>query len=207
MKQKYFTIAGNSLKVLHLESIRIMFYQIGGGLFLAVFGTQIIRTVFNLIDHENIFCGSIYILQGFDLSNIFFFIFIWILGVVLPVISLILSRRFPPAPDVVFHSDTQIATWKSGNNHLEIPFPKIHFATSRLLSKSGISTVMVSVFAIDDKPFFEGETPSQNPDMHYRKDLCTYKAGAQDEADESIEIIKSFMAGTYDDSPSKFDNL
>jgi hypothetical protein len=66
---------------------------------------------------------------------------------------------------------------------------------------------MVSVFAIDKKPFFEGEAPSPDPSARYRKDLCIYKAGTQDEADESIEIIKSFMAGTYDESPSKFDNL
>ena len=66
---------------------------------------------------------------------------------------------------------------------------------------------MVSVFALDNKPFFEGETPSADPGAGYRKDLCVYKAGTQDEADESIEIIKSFMAGTYDESPSKFDNL
>lgn len=54
---------------------------------------------------------------------------------------------------------------------------------------------MVSIFAINDKPLFEGETPSQNQDMRYRKDLCIYKAGKQDEAAESIEIIKSFIAG------------
>jgi hypothetical protein len=66
---------------------------------------------------------------------------------------------------------------------------------------------MVMVFSIADKPFFEGDAPSKDPDMRYRKDLCVYKAGTQNEADESIEIIKSFMAGTYDESPSKFDDL
>ena len=66
---------------------------------------------------------------------------------------------------------------------------------------------MVSVFAIAAKPFFDGESPSPNPDMLYRKDLCVYKAGTREEADESIEIIKSFMAGTYDETPSKFDDL
>ena len=52
-----------------------------------------------------------------------------------------------------------------------------------------------------------GESPSPNPDMLYRKDLCVYKAGTREETDESIEIIKSFMAGTYDETPSKFDDL
>lgn len=207
MKQKYFTIIGNNLKVLHQESIRIMFYQIAGGLFIPVFGTQIIRTIFNLIDHENVFCGSIYILQGFDFANIFFFVFMWTIGIILPAISVFLAHRFPPAPEVIFHSDNQTTTWKSGNNRLELPFPTIHFATTRLLSKSGISTVMVSVFAIADRPFFADETASPDPDMRYRKDLCIYKAGTQAEADESIEIVKSFMAGTYDESPKKFDNL
>jgi hypothetical protein len=184
-----------------------MFYQLAGGLFIVVFATQIIRTIFNLIDHENIFNGSIYILQSLDLANIFFFLFVWTLGVILPGIAVALARRFPAAPEVIFHSDKQITTWKSGNNQLELPFNAIHFATSRLLSKSGISTVMVSVFAIGDKPFFKGETPSEDPEARYRKDLCVYKAGTQAEADESIDIIKSFMAGTYDESPSKFDNI
>ncbi len=66
---------------------------------------------------------------------------------------------------------------------------------------------MVSIFSISDRPFFGGDPVSHNPDMVYRKDLCVYKAGTRDEADESIEIIRSFMAGTYSDAPSKFDDL
>ena len=198
MKQQcYFTIDEKNLKVLHLESVRKMFYQIAGGGLIIFFAMLLLDVSSCLIKSDPL--NTVLLL--FD--N---FVFITV-GILMPVGALIFARRFPPAPTVTFHSDTRTTTWKSGRSHLELPFDTINFATSRLLSKSGISTVMVSVFAIADKPFFDSETPSQNPDMRYRKDLCIYKAGTQDDADESIEIIKSFMAGTYDDSPSKFDDL
>jgi hypothetical protein len=197
MKQFFFKIVDKNLKIKSIESIRNGFNQFAGILLVVFFTTNSIEIITRL----------------FKKLSVVEMLFVWeapifsIIFLILPLIILFFARRFPPAPEVIFHSDNQTTTWKSGNNQLQLTFPTIHFATSRLLSKSGISTVMVTIFAVDDKPFFEGEKPSQNPDMRYRKDLCVYKAGTQAEADESIEIIKSFMAGTYDDSPSKFDDI
>lgn len=203
MKQEYFAKGENTLKILHQESIRKMFYQVSIALYFVFIGIVFLAVGGSLLTRQSLLEG----LAIKTFSEFFVAFFSLFIGVILPTASLILAQRFPPAPTVTFHNDIQAVLWKSGNNQLQLPFPTIHFATSRLLSKSGISTVMVTIFAVDDKPFFEGETPSQNPDMRYRKDLCVYKAGTQAEADESIEIIKYFMAGTYDDSPSKFDDI
>lgn len=197
MRNKNLILSGNTLRIVRLESIRTGFYQFSGILLLVFVTINLIEVVVRIVKKlpviEVLFLWK---------SPIFTIIFLLI-----PIISLILARRFPPAPVVTFHNDTQKVSWKSGANQLDLPFDSLHFATSRLLSKSGLSTVMVTIFSITDRPFFEGEQPSQDSDMRYRKDLCVYKAGTQNEADESIEIIRSFMAGIYDGSPSMFVDL
>jgi hypothetical protein len=100
------------------------------------------------------------------------------------------------------HADTHNVNWKCGKNSLVIPYQKITFSPVRMPSKSGISNVFVMVTAIGNKPFFENDKVSNAPGTLYKKDLCLYKAGTKEEADESIEIIRKFMSGTLDEEDS-----
>jgi hypothetical protein len=105
--------------------------------------------------------------------------FLLILGNIIPAAAIIFAQRFPPAPIVTFHSDTQKVHWQCTKKSIEVPFATITFSPVRLPSKSGISNVFVMVSAFADKPFFENEKPSNESGALYKKDLCLYKAGTK----------------------------
>jgi hypothetical protein len=199
MKQNYFKISGKELKVLHLESVRTGLYQIAmGGLIIliAMIFLNIIACIVNKTSLNTIL-------------QLFKDVVLIIVCILIPLAALILARRFPPAPVVTFHSDTQTVKWRCQSLRLEVPFTGIVFTQTRMPSKSGISNVFVLVTAVGDKPFFPGDQRSANPAIPYAKDLCFYKAGTQEEADESIEIIRMFMSDKWEAyaGPSKFDDL
>jgi hypothetical protein len=193
MKNSFFKIWDNKLQVLHLESLRVGLYQVAGALFISVFFFVILAIIINFSENKPI--SPIFI--GWLTSPVSV-----IIGILLPAAAIIFAQRFPPAPVVILHADTHNVNWKCGKNSLVIPYQKITFSPVRMPSKSGISNVFVMVTAIGNKPFFENDKVSNAPGTLYKKDLCLYKAGTKEEADESIEIIRKFMSGTLDEEDS-----
>jgi len=133
--------------------------------------------------------------------------FIIVLFNIIPLAAFVIAPRFPPAAKVSFHLDTRTVKWRRQELFLEIPFEKIRFRKELFLAKTGTSSVGVNVDAIDSKPFLPTDPPLKNPGDKYVKVLWHFYCDSKDEADEMIGIITTFMAGTYDDSPSKFDDL
>ena len=125
MKQNYFRFIGKELKVLHIESIRLMFYQVAGGLIISTFGTELILIIINLIHHYNPFKNFLFLPLSYSFGGFFFLLFMWILGILIPAAALILARRFPPAPAVTFHSDTQSVRWQCQALRFAVPFSAI----------------------------------------------------------------------------------
>lgn len=186
------------LAVLHIESVRSGFYTIAIVLFLIFISMMLMTILFAVIDRKSLFSNT---------DMIFGNIVIVFIGLVLPAIISIYAHRFPSAPRVQFNCETQTVTWQSGPNELEISYDKIAFEKKMFLVKTGTASHSVLIRAISTTPFSTADKPEEDARQLYIKDLCMYNAGTSEEADESIEIIKLFMAGKYDDSPSKFDTI
>jgi hypothetical protein len=197
VKNRYFEISEGVLNVLDNVSPRDTLY--GTAKVLLMFYAAVIVVLL-----------VTFLLKTLSLAMVFFYlkspISIFLFNII-PLILLIIAPRFPPAAKVSFHYGTRTVKWSLQEYSLEVPFEKIHFRTDRILSKTGGSSIGVAVNAIDTKPLFPNDPPPKNSGDTYVKVLWGFYCGSKVEADEMIEIIKSFMAGRYDDSPSKFDDI
>jgi hypothetical protein len=124
---------------------------------------------------------------------------------------LIASFYFRPVY-TIFNRSRGLVTFQSSKLTFDVPFSSIRFVSNRLLSTKG-SSIVVSVYAVSDKPSHAGQkiTNPDKPADHYETLLCTYNCGGQEEADESIEQLRRFMGALPPDpeesGPSKFDKL
>lgn len=155
LKQKYFKITGTVLRILHIESIKTGFYQIGGVL---LFGFIFVKYIeLPCLNH-----GRVYHFFYGNLIFDFLFVFIWFL---LPILLILLAQRFPSAPTVTFNSETQKAYWLCAKNKLELPFDKITFEKKLFMPKNGMSSNAVIVSAISKTPFSNADKPLEHEDQ------------------------------------------
>lgn len=124
-----------------------------------------------------------------------------------PIILIVIASRLPPTPKVFFHFKNKMVKWSSKKSSIEVPFDNILFETFREPSKSGISSIRVTVSVFGSKPFFPTDPPKKNPNDKYVKPIWLFYCSTQIEADDIIESIRMFMDGKLDGSPSKFDDL
>jgi hypothetical protein len=189
-------IGATELKINNINSPRTVFLQMGIFPLACFLFVQMVL----IITERNIHAFTIWF-ENFGFLNVIFFA-----CVILPLFAFFIGLRYKPM-FTIFHSDTGHVSFHSEKINFSIPFSAVRFATERNSTGKGISIIAVIVYAIYDVPFHSGpirrlggrfkkteallEQSGEIP--HYETVLCSYNAGSEADADESIDYLRFFM--------------
>jgi hypothetical protein len=129
--------------------------------------------------------------------------------VAIGLFALIASTRLKPY-FIHFRYSSQEVTFISDKITYSVPFSTIEIFINRVWSGKGRSSHMVVLHSPEKPVNISGDKIDivrKSSSSPLQTLITMYGYSTRKEAMESIEELNSFMAGTYDKSPSKFDNL
>lgn len=114
---------------------------------------------------------------------------------IIPIGALTASLFFKPT-FVTLRRDEKKVYFLSSKANFSVPYSEVQFRTSRMPTGKGVSFVVVTIVAVSDKPLFPNQKmvskTSDSSPLHATP-LCSYTAGSQELADDTIEFIQAFM--------------